>query len=345
MSINGVINFSLLAKGMVSFYKYKILPQRQKPNQVKLHMYTTILRLSLSFFYFQEVAGNLKFSFSSDAKESMSQTVRFVLAVAAGKGGVGKSTLTVNLALALQKKGWQVGILDADLYGPSLQKMLPPDTPPQQSLADPQRIIPAQSSGIKEMSYAFFSQDEEAAIVRAPIANRVIKQFLHQVDWAPLDCLLIDFPPGTGDIQLTLMQEGALSGGVIVTTPQEVALLDVTKAIQMFDRMQIPILGIVENMSFFQEPGTQMMHYPFGKEGGKRLSKRFGIPFLGEIPIDSAISHSSDAGQSLLDVFPDASSVCVFQKIAQDLIEQLEAFEHLEGDYLKNFELNWQVQR
>ncbi|MBY0528933.1 MAG: Mrp/NBP35 family ATP-binding protein [Rhabdochlamydiaceae bacterium] len=275
----------------------------------------------------------------------MSEAIRFVLAVAAGKGGVGKSTLTLNLALALQKKGWRVGILDADLYGPSLQKMLPPDTPAQQNLVVPDRIIPALSGGIKEISFAFFSQEEEAAIVRAPIANRVIKQFLHQVDWAPLDCLLIDFPPGTGDIQLTLMQEGSLSAGVIVTTPQEVALLDVAKAIQMFDRMQIPILGVVENMSFFQDPNTKTVHYPFGKEGGRLLSKRFGIPFLGEIPIDSAISLSSDRGQSLFETFPDASSVGVFEEIACKVVEQLEAFEHLAGGYLKNFELNWQVQK
>ncbi len=267
---------------------------------------------------------------------------RFVVGIAAGKGGVGKSTVTVNLALALQAKGWNVGILDADLYGPSLSMMLPPDSLPSVCPTDPKRLLPAQSRGIKQISFSHFSNGDAAAMVRAPIANGLIKQFLHQVRWAPLDCLLIDFPPGTGDIQLTLIQEGNLSSGVIVSTPQEVALLDVAKAIHMFDKMNVPLLGIVENMCFFQDSMGERQ-YPFGKQGVRRFSQKMGIPFLGEIPIDSAITSCGDSGTSLLERFPDSSAALAFHQMATLVIDQLEAFAHLEGDALKQFEVVWET--
>lgn len=174
---------------------------------------------------------------------------KIILGLAAGKGGVGKSTATVNLGLALVKLGYSVGLLDADIYGPSLCKMLPIEELPKQNELDPERIIPGSSLGLKVISMAHFRAD--AAVVRAPIANGFITQFLQLVDWDPLDFLLIDFPPGTGDIQLTLMQQGALSGAVIVTTPQEVALIDVFKTIRMFEQLSVPIIGVIENMSFF----------------------------------------------------------------------------------------------
>jgi ATP-binding protein involved in chromosome partitioning len=265
--------------------------------------------------------------------------VKFVLGIAAGKGGVGKSSLTVNLAWCLKKMGRSVGIMDADVYGPSIRKMLSEDILPFNREG---KIFPAEKKGIKSISMAYFLKEEEqAVIVRAPIANGIIKQFFHSVEWGDLDCLLIDFPPGTGDIQLTLMQEGSLSGGIVVTTPQEVALQDVSKAIALFHQMQVPVLGLVENMSYFQDPLSERRYYPLGKGGGPRLCHKEGIPFLGEIPLDENISRCCDEGISLLDGPQENKSIQAFEAIAKDIWEQLVSFEKLEGNYLKKIHLLW----
>ena len=169
--------------------------------------------------------------------------IQTILAIAAGKGGVGKSTVTVNLAIALQRKGYRVGVMDTDIYGPSVRQMLPEDRMPAQK---GEILIPALCLGIKMISMAYFRKTDEAAAVRAPIANGVITQFIKNVEWGDLDFLLIDFPPGTGDVQLTLSQQANLSAAIVVTTPQEVALLDVRKAMHLFQQVQVPLLGIVE---------------------------------------------------------------------------------------------------
>lgn len=270
-----------------------------------------------------------------------SKEIKYIIAIAAGKGGVGKSTVAVNLGLALQKQGASVGILDADVYGPSLRKMLPEEILPSQNQERPERLIPALCSGIKVISMAYFRKEEEASIVRAPIANAVIQQFLHQVDWGELDFLLIDFPPGTGDIQLTLMQQGNLTGALIVTTPQEVALIDVSKALQMFVQLNIPLIGVVENMSYYSAPGLTERHYPFGQGGGERLAKRFGIPFLGEIPLDSQLCRSGDQGTSLINEFPETPSVQVLLSLAKQVEASSALLRDQEGRYLKSFELIW----
>jgi ATP-binding protein involved in chromosome partitioning len=220
-----------------------------------------------------------------------------VIAIAAGKGGVGKSTVTVNLGLALQRKGYAVGIMDVDIYGPSTRKMLPESRLPQQKEGI---IIPAESNGIKIISMAYFKKENEAAAVRAPIANQIVHQFIKNVEWGPLDFLLIDFPPGTGDIQLTLSQQANLTGAIMVTTPQEVALLDVSKAMHLFDQVKVPLIGVVENMSYFRHPTSHEIFHLFGKGGGEKLAQKSGIPFLGHIPIDPEISRCGDAGESLL---------------------------------------------
>jgi ATP-binding protein involved in chromosome partitioning len=268
--------------------------------------------------------------------------MKFIVGVAAGKGGVGKSSLTVNLALYLQKMGYSVGIMDADVYGPSIRKMLPEDALPHPCEDNPNKIVPAQKNGIKLISISYFlSREDQAVIVRAPIVNSVIKKFFHSVEWGELDCLLIDFPPGTGDIQLTLMQEGSLSGGLVVTTPQEVALQDVSKAIALFHQMQVPVLGLIENMSYFQDPLSAQRYYPFGKGGGNRLCQREGIPFLGAIPIDEEISRCCDEGLSLFEVAPDKDSAIALAAIASNVWDQLMSFEKLEGSFLKNIKLIW----
>jgi len=252
-----------------------------------------------------------------EKKDFTFDRIKNVIGVAAGKGGVGKSTVTVSLARAFQKIGLTVGVLDADVYGPSLRRMLPEDVMPGKK---GDWIEPARCAGIKMISMAYFRGDGEAAVVRAPIANGVIKQFIHQVDWGELDILLIDFPPGTGDIQLTLAQEARLSGVVMVTTPQELALLDVRKAMSMFDQVGVPILGVVENMSYFSQ-GDQKS-YLFGRGGGSRLAAEGKVPFLGEIPIHSTISESGDHGTSIFDSTGEEVQELILQ-IAGNVQEQL----------------------
>lgn len=254
-------------------------------------------------------------------EKPLESNVKHIIAIAAGKGGVGKSTISLNIALALQKLGFAVGLLDADIYGPSLRKMLPEDQLPVQ---DGEMISPALCSGIKMISMAYFRKANDAAVVRAPIANSLITQFLKNVNWGSLDFLIIDFPPGTGDIQLTLSQQANLRGAIMVTTPQEVAIMDVRKAISMFNQVRVPIIGIVENMSYYSSLNETV--YLFGKGGGERLSKESGVPFLGSIPIDPDISRCGDAGQSLFlqQGAEQSKTVKAFFLLAEQLVTQVE---------------------
>ena len=244
-------------------------------------------------------------------------SVKTVLAVAAGKGGVGKSSVAVNLALALKNRGFKVGLLDADIYGPSLEQMLPKGIEPTENPQNPEMLLPGLTLGMPFISVAHFRKG--ASIVRAPIANQIITQFLDTVEWGELDYLIIDFPPGTGDIQLTLMQKAFISGAIMVTTPQIVATLDVRKAIQLFLKMEIPILGIIENMSYFQDPLSGARFTPFGAGGGKSLAREFTIPLLGEIPIDPAISAAGDRGESLF----EKGGGAVFMDISTQILEKI----------------------
>lgn len=222
-----------------------------------------------------------------------------VIAIAAGKGGVGKSTVTANLARALCRQGHAVGVLDADVYGPSMRHLLPEDQSPSQK--GPTLVPAVCSGGIRMLSMAYFRKDNEATAVRAPIANGLIQQFINQVEWGPLDYLLIDFPPGTGDVQLTLCQKANLSGALMVTTPQEIAILDVRKAIHLFEDLNVPLIGVVENMSYFLDMKTGETHDLFGKGGGQRLAEEKGIPFLGQIPLSPTLSACGDLGTSLFE--------------------------------------------
>ena len=205
----------------------------------------------------------------------MLKKINQLIAIGAGKGGVGKSTVTCHLALALQKQGYSVGILDADVYGPSLDHMIPFDTPPYEQDG---YLIPAEKDGLKLMSVAYFKRT--AAIVRAPIANETIEKFLFGTNWGALDYLLVDFPPGTGDVQLTLLQQANFAGAILVTTPQEIALLDVRKAAACFERLHVPILGIVENMSYFEMGGERS--YPLGEGGGGAAQSGTGMRYARE---------------------------------------------------------------
>lgn len=273
-------------------------------------------------------------------KGNESKSIPNIIAVAAGKGGVGKSTVAVNLALALQQMGYSIGLMDTDIYGPSLRKMLPEDRLPGQKEAV---IVPALCHGIKMISMAYFRPAGEAAVVRAPIANQIISQFIHKVEWGKLDFLIIDFPPGTGDVQLTLSQQAKITGAVMVTTPQEVAIMDVRKAIHMFEQVNVPILGIVENMSGYYYPKTKEMLYLFGKGGGEKLAQEIGASFLGHIPIDPELSKRGDLGQSIFSGEDGTSHPAVeaFLSISKKLAELVKASKAETSDCLDSFELTW----
>jgi ATP-binding protein involved in chromosome partitioning len=273
-----------------------------------------------------------------DSQEPM-MDVGICLAIAAGKGGVGKSSLTVNLAQALHRKGYRVGIMDVDVYGPSMRRMLPEDRLPSQK---GDLYYPALSRGISMISMAYFRKEHEASAVRAPIANGIVLQFVQKVVWGKLDYLLIDFPPGTGDIQLSVCQQIPITAGIMITTPQEVAMMDVRKAINFFDQLNVPILGIVENMSYYDHPCCGERVHLFGKDGGKRLAQEAGLPFLGEIPIDPKICQSGDEGTSLFENAETLTAASAFTRLTEEVNKHLKLLEHGSPEGLGQFELIWQ---
>jgi ATP-binding protein involved in chromosome partitioning len=223
--------------------------------------------------------------------------VKHVIAVASGKGGVGKSTVAANLATALHKAGAAVGLCDCDLYGPSIGLMFGSNERPMAT--DDNRIIPIERYGLKLMSMGFLLDDAAPAILRGPMVTKYTQQFLRQVEWGTLDYLVLDLPPGTGDIQLTIVQTVALAGAIIVTTPQEVALIDARKAASMFQKVNVPVLGLIENMSYFLCPSDGKRYDIFGSGGGEREAARLKVPLLGQIPIDIPTREAGDRGQPI----------------------------------------------
>ncbi|CRX39033.1 Mrp/NBP35 family ATP-binding protein [Estrella lausannensis] len=261
--------------------------------------------------------------------------IRHIIAIAAGKGGVGKSTVAVNMALALKEQGYKVGVLDADLYGPSIQKMLPCDRLPSQK---GEWLFPGLAMGLKIISMAHFSEEGKAKAVRAPIANSIITQFLERVEWEGLDFLLIDFPPGTGDIQITLAQKAKIEGAVMVTTPQDVAGIDVLKAIDLFKAVHIPILGVIENMSYLKVEGREEPLKPFGSGGGDKIARSAGAPLLARVPIEEAISSSCDRGVSLFTAAGAEEAKAAFLSAAKALVSIVERSNE-EG--MVDFKMEW----
>jgi ATP-binding protein involved in chromosome partitioning len=244
--------------------------------------------------------------------------VKKVIAVASGKGGVGKSTVSTNLAIALAQTGARVGLCDCDLYGPSIALMLGTNEQPFQNEA--QQIIPIEKHGLQIMSMGLLLGDDSPVIVRGPIATRYTQQFLRQVAWDNLDYLILDLPPGTGDIQLTIVQTVALDGAVIVTTPQEVALIDARKAAAMFAKVNVSILGIVENMSHFVCPNDGTIYHIFGQGGGEHEAKRLGVPLLAQIPIEVAVREAGDSGHPIALKTPaEHPASAAFQKLAHQV--------------------------
>ena len=248
--------------------------------------------------------------------------VKHVIAVASGKGGVGKSTVASNLALAFAATGASAGLCDCDLYGPSIPLMFGSKERPTADEQD--RIIPIEREGIKLMSMGFLLDDGSPAVLRGPMVTRYTQQFLRQVAWAPLDYLVLDLPPGTGDIQLTIVQTIALSGAIIVTTPQEVALIDARKAVAMFHKTNVPVLGLVENMSYFLCPSDGVRYDIFGSGGGQREATRLQVPLLGQIPIEMAIRESGDLGRPLVASDLDSAVTGEFVRIASQIRQSVE---------------------
>lgn len=290
---------------------------------VKAHLTETIK---------QKISVSLEISISIKIKEKTSLTshverrAKNIIAIASGKGGVGKSTMASNLAIALSGCGYSVGLLDADIYGPSLPKMFDAEETNIESHRIDGRdlLIPIVKYGIRLMSVGFFIKPENATVWRGPMASNVFKQLLNDTDWGDLDFLLIDLPPGTSDIHLTLVQSVAVSGAVIITTPQDVALIDVVKGINMFktESIDVPILGIIENMAWFtpaELPNNK--YYIFGKDGGKNLAEKMGIPLLGQIPLVQSISESGDNGKPMV-LNDNLASSEIFVNLAKNLITQ-----------------------
>jgi ATP-binding protein involved in chromosome partitioning len=257
---------------------------------------------------------------SLDADESM-KTVKNIIAVASGKGGVGKSTVALNLALALSRTGAKVGLLDADIYGPSIPLMLGMKNTAMQ--VEDKKLQPPESNGIKVVSFGFFAEQEhQAAIYRGPIISGIVKQFLVDTNWTDLDYLIVDLPPGTGDIPLTLAQTIPITGILVVTTPQEVASSVASKAIGMFDKLNVPMLGVVENMSYFECSKCNEKHYIFGKGGAEKISEKHNMPFLGAIPLNSGIMEGSDLGKPVMITQPDSPSAEAFTAAAKNIAAQ-----------------------
>lgn len=242
--------------------------------------------------------------------------IKHIIAVASGKGGVGKSTTAVNLALALKARGAEVGLLDADVYGPSQQLMLgvSADVRPEQQGG--QFLLPVKAQGLKTMSMGYLVTEKTPMVWRGPMAGGALAQMLEQTLWGALDYLVIDMPPGTGDIQLTLSQKASVAGAVIVTTPQDIALLDAQKGIEMFNKVDVPILGVVENMAMHTCSQCGHEEHIFGEDGGERIAREYGVPLLGSLPLDRSIREQTDAGHPTVAAQPNSTLTATYLSMA-----------------------------
>tara|TARA_R110002072_G_scaffold193703_1_gene350865 strand:- start:1206 stop:2345 length:1140 start_codon:yes stop_codon:yes gene_type:complete len=257
--------------------------------------------------------------------KAMVPGVKHIIAIASGKGGVGKSTTATNLALALSQLGLKAGLLDADIYGPSQPRMLGisgrPDSP------DGKTLRPMENYGLKVMSMGFLVAEDTPMIWRGPMVQSALQQMLRDVDWGELDVLVVDMPPGTGDAQLTMAQQVPLSGAVIVSTPQDIALIDAKKGLNMFRKVDVPVLGLIENMSLFLCPNCGHESHIFGHGGARMEAEKTGVPFLGEIPLELVIRETSDSGQPIVVSQPESASAKIYLQIASQVRDQLSARE------------------
>ncbi len=275
---------------------------------------------------------------SHTSERQVLNSVKNIIAIASGKGGVAKSTTAVNLAVALQQTGASVGILDADIYGPSIPTMIRIETP---ALPTPdKRLFPAEGAGLKLISMGLFVDANQAAVLRGPMVSQYVSQFLNAVEWGDLDYLIIDYPPGTGDIQLTLSQQAPITGALIVTTPQKIALADVKRAIAMFKTTKVPIIGVCETMSYFLTDDKK--HYIFGQGGGHSIAAENDVPFHGEIPIDPLVTESGDSGIPILISHPESPVSKAYRSVAGSMAAQLSIINMQREEVQETFSLNWE---
>ncbi len=247
--------------------------------------------------------------------------VRNIIAVSSGKGGVGKSTVAVNVALSLALDGARVGLMDADVYGPNVPMMLGvSDARPE---VEGNKLVPTEAYGVRMMSMALLQPGDKPMIVRGPILHGLVKQFLSDVLWGELDYLIVDMPPGTGDVQLSLAQLVPVQGAVLVTTPQDVAIADVRRALRMFETVAVPVLGVVENMSYFIAPDTGNRYNIFGEGGGQKLAEQYGVPFLGSVPLGMEVREGGDKGMPVVVSQPDSPQAIAFRRVAEEVARQV----------------------
>lgn len=257
--------------------------------------------------------------------------VKHVIAVASGKGGVGKSTVAANLAVSLASTGAKVGLMDTDIYGPSVPTMFGVQERP--SITTDKKLLPIEKYGVQLVSMGFLIDPDQAMIWRGPMATSAVKQFMQEVRWGELDYMVLDLPPGTGDIQLTIVQTIPLTGAVIVSTPQNVALDDVRKGVAMFDKVNVPVLGVVENMAYFvPEDRPEKKYYIFGKHGARKMARSMDVPFLGEVPLREPIMQASDNGKPIVISEPDSPAAASFRDIAERVQQGLNALDAVSGE-------------
>jgi ATP-binding protein involved in chromosome partitioning len=272
------------------------------------------------------VSANISVKISTHAAQrgvALLPNVKNIIAVASGKGGVGKSTTAVNLALALAAEGASVGLLDADIYGPSQPMMMGIEGRPESD--DGKTMDPLENHGVQVMSIGFLVAKDEAMIWRGPMATQALEQLLRQTNWRDLDYLVVDMPPGTGDIQLTLSQRVPMTGAVIVTTPQDIALMDAKKGIKMFEKVGVPILGIVENMAVYHCPKCGHTEHIFGQDGGKNMAAEYGMDFLGSLPLNMQIRLQADGGRPTVVADPDGEVAAIYKSVARQVAIKIAA--------------------
>ena len=307
-------------KGEVSFAIELTTPACPVKEQMHDEAVAAVSRLSGVTKVTVNMTANVRAVASPEAGRAPIDGVKNVVAVGAGKGGVGKSTVAVNLALALSSYGGRVGIIDADVYGPNIPIMLGVSAKLE---TDGKKIVPAQCYGIPVVSMGFLTQDETPIIWRGPMLHGIVQQFFREVRWDELDYLVVDMPPGTGDVCLSLSQTVPVSGAVIVTTPQVVSLADSRRAVAMYRKLNVPVLGLVENMSHFVCPSCDQESDIFGKGGGQTASEEMGIPFLGRIPLYQPIREGGDSGRPIIDAEPNSAAARAFFEVAERTAAQV----------------------
>ena len=320
VSLNFIKNLKTDEGGMVSFTIELTTPACPMKKEMERMARDAVMAVPGVESVEIEMTAAVTQSVAENGRQSI-EGVRNVIAVGSGKGGVGKSTVTVNIAIALAQNGATVGILDADIYGPNIPLMMGITGRPP---VFDERIQTLGNYGVRLMSMGFLLDEDDTPVIwRGPMLHSVIQQFLQQVDWGELDYLLVDLPPGTGDVQLSLTQTVPLTGAVVVSTPQDVALQDARKAIQMFRQVDVAILGIVENMSFFECPKCGEISHVFSHGGGVKTAERYGVSFLGNVPLTTALREGGDAGKPIVAVTPDAPAAEAFRQIATRVAAQV----------------------